>query len=116
MIVDQIKKRENKLINNKNSRIDIPIGKWVKCENCKEILYKENLRNNLSVCPNCGHYFRMHIGRRLEITIDKGTYKRFDIDLETANPLNIEDYTKKIENLREKTGLNEAVSCRSRQN
>ena len=56
MIVDQIKKRENKLINNKNSRIDIPVGKWVKCENCKEILYKENLRNNLSVCPNCGHY------------------------------------------------------------
>ena len=49
MIVDQIKKRENKLINNKNSRIDIPVGKWVKCENCKEILYKENLRNNLSV-------------------------------------------------------------------
>ena len=34
MIVDQIKKRENKLINNKNSRIDIPVGKWVKCENC----------------------------------------------------------------------------------
>ena len=58
----------------------------------------------------------MHIGRRLEITIDKGTYKRFDIDLETTNPLNIEDYPKKIENLREKTGLNEAVSCRSRQN
>ena len=56
MIVDQIKKRKNKLINNKNSRIDIPVGKWVKCENCKEILYKENLRNNLSVCPNCGHY------------------------------------------------------------
>ena len=41
MIVDQIKKRENKLINNKNSRIDIPVGKWVKCENCKEILYKD---------------------------------------------------------------------------
>ena len=31
MIVDQIKKRENKLINNKNYRIDIPVGKWVKC-------------------------------------------------------------------------------------
>ena len=26
------------IINNKNSRIDIPVGKWVKCENCKEIL------------------------------------------------------------------------------
>ena len=75
MIVDQIKKRKNKLINNKNSKIDIPVGKWVKCENCKEILYKENLRNNLSVCPNCGHYFRMHIGRRLEQAVSCGIGK-----------------------------------------
>lgn len=111
MIVDQIKKRENKLINNKNSRIDIPVGKWVKCENCKEILYKENLRNNLSVCPNCGHYFRMHIGRRLEQIIDEGTYKRFNLNIDTTNPLGLEDYEKKIKSLREKTRLEEAVSC-----
>ena len=111
MIVDQIKKRENKLINNKNSRIDIPVGKWVKCENCKEILYKENLRNNLSVCPNCGHYFRMHIGRRLEQIIDEGTYKRFNLNIDTTNPLDLEDYEKKIKSLREKTRLEEAVSC-----
>lgn len=110
MIVDQIKKRENKLINNKNSRIDIPVGKWVKCENCKEILYKENLRNNLSVCPNCGHYFRMHIGRRLEQIIDEGTYKRFNLNIDTTNPLGLEDYEKKIKSLREKTRLEEAVS------
>lgn len=116
MIVDKIKKRTNTVLYKSKTHIDIPIGKWVKCENCKEILYKETIKDNYNICPNCGHYFRMHIGRRLEITIDKGTYKRFDIDLETTNPLNIEDYPKKIENLREKTGLNEAVSCRSRQN
>ena len=106
MIVDQIKKRENKLINNKNSRIDIPVGKWVKCENCKEILYKENLRNNLSVCPNCGHYFRMHIGRRLKQIIDEGTYKRFDLKIDTVNPLELEDYPKKLKKLREKSKIN----------
>lgn len=111
MIVDQIKKRKNKLINNKNSKIDIPVGKWVKCENCKEILYKENLRNNLSVCPNCGHYFRMHIGRRLEQITDEGTYKRFNLNIDTTNPLGLEDYEKKIKSLREKTRLEEAVSC-----
>ena len=46
MIVDKIKKRQIPT-NNKNSNIDIPVGKWVKCEKCKEILYKETLRNNL---------------------------------------------------------------------
>ena len=78
---------------------------------CKEILYKENLRNNLSVCPNCGHYFRMHIGRRLEQIIDEGTYKRFNLNIDTTNPLGLEDYEKKIKSLREKTRLEEAVSC-----
>ncbi|MCI8545951.1 MAG: acetyl-CoA carboxylase carboxyltransferase subunit beta [Clostridia bacterium] len=111
MIVDKIKKRENKAINNKKSNIDIPIGKWVKCDKCKEIIYKETIRNNFSVCPNCGHYFRMHIGKRLETIIDKDTYKRFDLNIDTNNPLDLEDYPKKLKSLREKTGLEEAIAC-----
>lgn len=110
MIVDKIKKR-NVPTNHKNSNIDIPIGKWVKCENCKEILYKETIRNNFNICPNCGHYFRMHINRRLELIIDKDTYKKFDLNIETTNPLDLEDYPKKLKTLREKTGLTEAVTC-----
>ena len=111
MIVDKIKKRENKALINKKANIDIPVGKWVKCEKCKEILYKETVRENYNICPNCGHYFRMHIDRRLELIIDKGTYKRFDLNIETTNPLEIEDYPKKLKILREKTGLEEAVAC-----
>lgn len=111
MIVDKIKKRENKNTKNKKSNVDIPVGKWIKCDGCNEIVYKEDVRNNLSICPNCGHYFRMHIGRRIELIIDDGTYKRFDLDIETTNPLGLEDYPKKIKALREKTGLQEAVAC-----
>ena len=110
MIVDKIKKREttNK---NKKSNVNIPIGKWLKCDNCKEIVYKETVRENLNICPNCGHYFRMHIGKRLEQIIDNGTYKKFELDIETTNPLELEDYPKKLKSLREKTGLSEAVAC-----
>ncbi len=110
MIVDKIKKRQP-TAKRKGADIDIPIGKWVKCEECKEIIYKEELRNNLNICPVCGHYFRMHIDRRLELVVDEGTYKKFDLDIETTNPLNIEEYPKKLKALREKTGLKEAVAC-----
>ena len=110
MIVDKIKKREIPQ-NNKNSKIDIPVGKWIKCDKCKEILYKEKVRENLNICPNCGNYFRMHINRRLELIIDEGTYKKFNIDIETTNPLELEDYPKKLKSLREKTKLEEAVAC-----
>ena len=110
MIVDKIKKREIPE-KNKGTKIDIPVGKWVKCDKCKEIIYKDILRENLSICPNCGHYFRMHINKRLELVIDKDTYEKFDINIETSNPLNLEDYPKKLKALREKTGINEAVAC-----
>ncbi len=110
MIVDKIKKREQSA-KNKKSNVDIPIGKWVKCDNCKEIIYKDTVRENLSICPNCGHYFRMHINKRIELIADKDTYKRFDINIETSNPLELEDYPKKLRVLKEKTGLEEAVAC-----
>lgn len=111
MIVDKIKKRENKNFNNIKSKVDIPVGKWVKCIKCKEILYKETIRENLNICPNCGNYFRMHIGRRLESIIDYGTYKKFELNIDSNNPLNLEDYPKKLKALREKTGLDEAIAC-----
>ena len=116
MIVDKIMKRESKNIINKKSSIDIPIGKWIKCDNCREILYKETVKENLSICPNCGHYFRMHIDRRLKLIIDDGTYKRFELNIETSNPLGLEEYEKKLNTLKEKTGLEEAVACGTRQN
>lgn len=110
MIVDKIKKRELPE-KNKKTNIDIPIGKWIKCDKCKDIIYKDTLRENLSICPNCGHYFRMHINRRIGLIIDEGTYKRFDLNIETTNPLDIEEYPKKLKALREKTGIQEAVGC-----
>ena len=110
MIVDKIKKRDVPL-NNKNSKIDIPVGKWIKCDGCKEIIYKESLWSNMNICPNCGHYFRMHINRRLDLIIDDGTYEKFDFNIETTNPLDLEDYPKKLKSLREKTKLEEAVAC-----
>ncbi len=111
MIVDKIKKRENNPMIQPKSKVDIPIGKWMKCDACKEILYKETVQNNFCICPNCGHYFRMHIGKRLELILDEGTYQRFPLSIDTVNPLGLEDYPKKLKNLREKVGLEEAVAC-----
>ena len=111
MVIDKIKKRENSTASQKKSNIDIPVGKWLKCDGCKEIVYRDTVRENLNICPNCGHYFRMHIGKRIELVIDDGTYERFDLNIDTTNPLNLDDYPKKIKALREKTGLEEAVAC-----
>ena len=110
MIVYKIKKRPPTAKNVK-PKIDIPVGKWIKCDKCKEIVYKETVRENMSICPNCGAYFRMHINKRLEMIIDEGSYKKFDLNIDTVNPLNLEGYEQKIKTLRTKTGIPEAVSA-----
>ncbi len=109
MIIDKIKKRQL-VQSSKKASIDIPIGKWIKCDECKNIIYKEELHDNLNICPNCGNYFRLHINRRLAQIVDNDSYARFEYDPKDKNPLELEDYPKKIETLRLKTNINEAVS------
>lgn len=110
MIIDKIKKREN-AEEDDIPRGDIPIGKWVKCDKCKEIIYKETLHQNYSVCPNCDNHFRLSSRRRVAQIIDEGTFLEFDLNLKDSNPLNLDEYTKKLEVLRDKTGIDEAVKC-----
>lgn len=112
MIVDKIKKinkeEESKKKNIKAS--DMLIGKWMKCDACKEILYKEEVHKNYSVCPNCGKHFRLSARRRISQIIDEGTFLETNKDMELKNPLNFEGYTKKVEMLQEKTNIKEAVT------
>ena len=116
MVIDKIKKRieydndENEDKKNEH-RSDIPVGKWVKCSKCKEILYKDDLHKNYSVCPNCGNHFRLSSRRRIDQIIDEGTFQEFDLQIKTDNPLEMDDYIKKLDTLKEKTGLDEAVKC-----
>ena len=113
MVIDKIKKRieYQEDGSEKEHRSDIPVGMWVKCSKCKEILYKEDLHKNYSVCPNCGNHFRLSSRRRIDQIVDSGTFEEFQLDYNTTNPLEMDDYVKKLEVLREKTGLEEAVKC-----
>ena len=112
MVIDKIKKvnKQEKSIKNEKAS-DMMIGKWVKCDNCKEILYKDDVHNNLSVCPNCGKHFRLSARRRIKQIADEGTFEEIGAEILTKDPLNFEGYLKKVESLREKTKIEEAVKC-----
>ena len=111
MILDKIKKRERKDEEEKEGIIkpDIPIGKWVKCNKCGEILYKDIVHENYSVCPNCGYHFRLSSRRRIKQIADEGSFVEYKWNLSTANPLHLEGYEEKIKSLQEKTKIEEAV-------
>ena len=113
MVIDKVKKinKEEKDIKRNEKAADMMIGKWVKCDSCKEIIYKEELHQNLSVCPNCGKHFRLSARRRINQIADEGTFKEIGKDVLTKDPLNFKGYMKKVEGLKEKTKIDEAVKC-----
>ena len=113
MIIDKVKKvnSEEKVTKRNEKAADMMIGKWVKCDRCKEIIYKEDLHKNLSVCPNCGKHFRLSSRRRINQLVDEGTFEEIGKDIVTQDPLEFKGYLKKVELLKEKTKIEEAVKC-----
>lgn len=109
MVIDKIKKVTVSETGANTKALDMMVGKWIKCDNCKEILYKEDVRANYSVCPNCGKHFRLSSRRRISQIIDEGTFEELNKDLHTTDPIKFEGYLQKVKSLEEKTKIKEAV-------
>ncbi len=77
----------------------VPEGLWVKCDSCKEILYRKDVLKNLSVCPKCAFHFRIGARERLEVLFD-GSWEEFDRGLVSADPLGFSDTKPYAERLR----------------
>ncbi len=102
------KLKESKL----QKKVKIPEGLWVKCDNCKEIVYKKEIDKNLKVCPKCDYHFRISAKERIELLADEGSFVEFDADMCSRDPLNFKDslsYPERIQANRTKSSLSEAV-------
>lgn len=91
------------------SKPEVPEGLLRKCNKCGGAIITEEVKNNYYICPKCGGYFRVHAYRRVEMVADEGTFEEWDQGLATINPLEYKGYEEKLQTLREKTGLEEAV-------
>ena len=101
--------REEKEEEKQAATLVIPEGMWMKCANCGETVYTEDVENNNYICPKCSYNFRLEAGKRLEMVLDNETFQEWDHGLKTTNPLDFDGYPAKISALQTKTGLDEAV-------
>lgn len=67
------------------------------------------LKQSLQTCPPCGHHFLMDSMERIFLLADQGTFEETEEGLFSANPLGFKGYEEKIEVLRDKTKMNDAV-------
>ena len=87
-------------------------GLWVKCENCRQIIWKKDLEENLNVCPKCGKHFRIDARTRLANLFDNCEYETFSDNLASTDPLSFIDlkpYSERLKKAQEETGLTDAV-------
>jgi acetyl-CoA carboxylase carboxyl transferase subunit beta len=91
-------------------------GLWQKCESCGQIVWRKTVDENFSICPKCGHHFRIGAAERLMQLLDDGKYVAHDSQLRSADPLHFVDskpYSQRLEDMRAATQLPDAVICAS---
>ena len=87
-------------------------GLWVKCENCRQIIWKKDLEENMNVCPKCDKHFRIDARTRLAQLLDDNQYETFDGDIASTDPLKFVDlkpYSSRLKQAQEDTGLKDAI-------
>jgi len=87
-------------------------GLWVKCESCRQIIWKKDLEENLNVCPKCDKHFRIDAHTRLAQLLDGNQYEVFDANFASTDPLKFVDlkaYSSRLKQAKSTTGLKDAV-------
>jgi len=93
-------------------------GLWVKCDGCRQVIWKKDLDQNFNVCPKCQRHFRIDARTRLALLLDNvnleddSGYSVFDIDLASTDPLKFVDvraYSERLRQTQSSTGLKDAV-------
>lgn len=101
------KKREPKA----EKKVKIPEGLWIKCDSCREIIYKKEIEKNLQVCPKCTYHFRISASERIRFIADEGSFREIGEDLAAVDHLNFKDtipYRERLEENMRKSSLKEA--------
>ena len=87
-------------------------GLWVKCEGCRQIIWKKELEDNLNVCTKCDYHFRIDARQRLMLLLDEDSIDTQDDNLESTDPLNFSDtrpYKSRLEKSKAATQLKDAI-------
>ncbi|MEC4890094.1 MAG: acetyl-CoA carboxylase, carboxyltransferase subunit beta [Nitrospira sp.] len=87
-------------------------GMWLKCNHCREIVYRKEVDRNNKVCPKCDYHFPISVMERIALLVDLGTFKEWDTELSAQDPLNFHDtksYKDRVKAQQDKTGRKDAL-------
>jgi acetyl-CoA carboxylase carboxyl transferase subunit beta len=91
---------------------DMPDGLWMRCDECSQTVYKEDVEQSLHVCPQCNFHFRLDSKKRITLTLDPNSFDEQFADITPTDPLDFVDrepYKHRLERYTAATGLKDAM-------
>jgi len=104
------KREENEIVQPEGHEVRTE-GLWIKCPQCRKVIWKADLEANLQVCPNCGYHFKFDARSRIANLLEEG-YELVDGGLMSTDPLEFTDlkpYKDRLRQAQKKTGLSDAI-------
>ena len=90
----------------------VPEGLWEKCDGCGEVLYRQELEDNLEVCPKCAFHMPIRARARLACFLDANTGREIGAQLGPTDVLKFKDqkkYSDRIKSSQKATGERDAL-------
>jgi acetyl-CoA carboxylase carboxyl transferase subunit beta len=87
-------------------------GLWIKCDGCRQIIWRKEIEETLHCCPKCGHHFRIDARQRLRYLLDDGVGEEHDIGMTSVDPLEFVDskpYRDRLAGMQKALGMRDAV-------
>ena len=91
---------------------EVPEGLWRRCPKCEDMIFSRSIEENLQVCPECKHHFRIPAHKRIQMLCDEGSCEELLADYTPADPLNFTDskpYKVRLREYQKKTDLADAA-------
>ncbi len=104
------KREDHEIINDEQKTVRTE-GLWVRCPECRQIIWKADLEGNQQVCTKCEYHFRIDARSRIADLLEPG-YQLVDLELRSTDPLQFTDlkpYKRRLAEAQAKTGLNDAI-------
>ena len=84
-------------------------GVFTKCDTCGQPIYEKDLRARFNVCPHCEFHYPLSAPERIRLLTDRGSFEEHDVGMAAGDPLGFDGYMERVEEARERTGLEDAV-------
>lgn len=92
---------------------ETPDGLWHKCPECKATNTKQELSDNLYVCPHCGYHNRINAVEYFEILFDNNEYEELFTNIMPKDMLHFVDmkpYDSRLVDAQKATNLTDAMT------